>query len=143
PVPRSLAREGRAMLTALLADLSSLRCHDIVTTADRRFRLNAPARVDVIAIDPGQPALPRDLLTSVDAVWLIAPETDGCLERLAAAVERAGRTLIGTGSHAIRRAADKARLPRRLARCGISHPRTHVVRAGEDVCAIAAAVGFP
>jgi predicted ATP-grasp superfamily ATP-dependent carboligase len=125
PVPRALAREGRAMRTALVADLSALRCHDLVTTADRRSRRF------------------EDLLASVDAVWLIAPETGGCLERLAETVEHSGKTLLGAGSAAIRRAADKARLPRRLARCGVSHPLTRVVRAGADARAIAATIGYP
>ena len=143
PVPASLAREGRAMLTALLADLSALGCHDIVTTTDCRFRLAAPRRVDVVTIDPGRPPLSKDLLASVDAVWLIAPETGGCLEQLAASVERAGKPLLGTGSRAIRRAADKERLPQRLARRGVSHPRTRVIRPGDDVRAVAADVGYP
>jgi len=125
PVPRSLAREGRAMLTALVADLSALRCHDIVTTADRRSRRF------------------EDLLGSVDAVWLIAPETGGCLERLAETVEHSGKTLLGAGSAVIRRAADKAQLPRRLARCGVPHPLTRVVHAGDDVRAVAEETGYP
>ena len=36
-VPASLGREGSAMLTALVADLAAIGCHEIVTTADPRF----------------------------------------------------------------------------------------------------------
>jgi len=143
PVSRSLAREGRAMLTALLADLSALRCHDIVATTDRRFKLIAPARVDIVPIEPGRPPLSDELLAAVDAVWLVAPETGGCLEQLAATVERAHRTLLGTGSRAIRRAADKRRLPRRLARFDVPHPRTRLVRPGADLRGIADDLGYP
>ena len=56
----------------------------------------------------------------------MAPETDRCLERLAARVERKGTALLGSGAAAIRRASDKAGLPRRLARHGVSHPKTRV-----------------
>jgi predicted ATP-grasp superfamily ATP-dependent carboligase len=142
PVPRSLAREGRAMLTALVADLARIGRHDIVTTADRRFTLRAPRGVDVVSIGPGGAAL-DDLIASVDAVWLIAPETDGWLEGLAAKVERTGRMLLGTGSAVIRRAADKQRLPRRLARCGLTHPPTRVVHRRAEARAIADDFGYP
>jgi predicted ATP-grasp superfamily ATP-dependent carboligase len=142
PIPAPLAREGRAMLTALVADLASLGSHEIVTTTDCRFTLTAPG-VNIVAIRPGREALSADLLKSVDAVWLIAPETGGCLERLAAAVERADRMLVGGGSSAIQRAADKAGLPRRLARCGVTHPRTYVVGRAFDLRSIANDLGYP
>jgi len=143
PVPASLAREGRAMLTALVADLARIGRHEIVTTADRRFTLHAPRGVDVVTVGPGGVALLDDLIASVDAVWLIAPETDGWLEGLAAKVERTGRMLLGTGSAAIRRAADKQRLPNRLARCGLPHPPTRVVHRHAEARAIADDLGYP
>jgi len=143
PVPKSLAREGRAMLSALVADLARIGRHQIVTTADRRFTLHAPRGVDVVTIGRGGAALLDDLIASVDAVWLIAPETDGWLEGLAAKVERTGRMLLGTGSAAIRRAADKRRLPNRLARCGLTHPPTRVVHRHAEARAIADDLGYP
>jgi tyramine---L-glutamate ligase len=143
PVVASLAREGHAMRNALVEDLASIGRHEIVTTADPRFALRAPCGVQVVPIGPRGSALLVELVSSVDAVWLIAPETDGCLERLAACVERKGKTLFGPGSTAIRRASDKRRLPRRLARCGVAHPRTHVLRDGADMRAIADDLGYP
>jgi tyramine---L-glutamate ligase len=143
PVPKSLAREGRAMLSALVADLARIGRHEIVTTADRRFTLHAPRGVDVVTIGRGGAMLLDDLIASVDAVWLIAPETDGWLEELAAKVERTGRMLLGTGSAAIRRAADKQRLPNRLARCGLAHPPTRVVHRDAAARAIADDLGYP
>ena len=143
PIPAALAREGRAMLTALLADLVALGRHEVVTTNDSRFGLNAPDGVEIVPIRPGGALLSADLLAKVDAVWLIAPETSGCLEQLAATVEREGKALLGTGSRAIRRAADKRRLPDRLARVGIRHPSTRVVRPGDDVRSIAADLDYP
>ncbi len=117
-VPASLGREGLAMLTALVADLAAIRRHQIVTTVDPRFPLPTPPGVEVVTLSPGSDgSVTLDaLIASADAVWLVAPETDRCLERLAARVERKGRTLLGSGATAIRRASDKARLPRRLAR---------------------------
>jgi predicted ATP-grasp superfamily ATP-dependent carboligase len=83
------------------------------------------------------------LVNECDAVWLIAPETDGCLERLAARVERSGKILLGSGADVIRRAADKSRLPRRLARAGIGHPATSILAPGVDAGIAARRIGYP
>jgi predicted ATP-grasp superfamily ATP-dependent carboligase len=143
-VPPSLAREGAAMLTALVGDLAALRRHEIVTTRDPRFPLSSPRGVEVVALVPGRRnALLDTLIASADAVWLVAPETGECLARLAARVEQAGRMLIGSGAAAIRRASNKAALPRRLAAQGVRHPATSVLRAAADPEKEAAAIGYP
>jgi predicted ATP-grasp superfamily ATP-dependent carboligase len=126
-VPASLGREGSAMLTALVADLAALDGHHIVTTMDPRFPLAAPPGVDVVEMTSARPDFLDALLGSVDAAWLVAPETDRCLERLAARAERTGIALLGSGSAAIRRASNKAALPRLLARHGVPHPKTRVI----------------
>lgn len=83
------------------------------------------------------------LIASVHAVWLIAPETNGCLERLARRVERNGKTLLGPSVSAIRMASDKTSLPHRLARHGIRHPETRVLRPGIDPVIAAREIGYP
>jgi predicted ATP-grasp superfamily ATP-dependent carboligase len=142
-VPASLAREGAAMRNALVADLAAIRRHRIVTTVDPRFPLKAPPGVEVVTLPPGNAALLGSLIASADAVWLVAPETEGCLGRLAAKAEGMGKTLLGPGAAAIRRASDKARLPRLLARHGVPHPRTRVLRQGVDWRLAAREVGYP
>ena len=143
--PASLAREGLAMLTALVADLAAIRSHQIVTTVDSRFPLAAPPGVEVMTLSPGsrgRVALDA-LIASADAVWLVAPETDRCLERLAAKVERKGKMLLGCGAAAIRLASGKAGLPRRLARYGVLHPKTRALRPGADCGMAARELGYP
>lgn len=152
-VPKSLAREGLAMRTALVADLSAIGRHEIVTTTDIRFNQAAPSGVDVVPLVPGCTATLSALMASVDAVWLVAPETNRCLEYLAARVERQGKALLGPGAAVIRRASDKGRLPRRLARIGIRHPETVVLalasaglrrgRPGVDARVAARQIGYP
>ena len=83
-VPASLAREGAAMRTALVSDLAAIGGHHIVTTADPRFPLEPPPGVEVVTLPRRSATLLDLLITSADAVWLVAPETNGCLERLAA-----------------------------------------------------------
>ena len=141
-VPASLVREGLAMRTALVEDLSAIGGHEIVTTTDIRFNRPAPPGIAVVSILPGGGTLDA-LMGSADAVWLVAPETNRCLERLAARVERKGKTLLGPGAAAIRRASDKGNLPRRLARAGIRHPATLVLASGVDARMAARRIGYP
>jgi predicted ATP-grasp superfamily ATP-dependent carboligase len=145
-VPASLAREGAAMRAALVDDLSAMRCHQIVTTADARVGHVLPSDVEVAILPAGdrarEAAIDR-LIAAVDGVWLIAPESDCCLARLAASVERQGKVLWGCGSDAIARASDKARLPKRLAEVGVSHPVTRAIAQRADPSPHAVAIGYP
>jgi tyramine---L-glutamate ligase len=143
-VTPSLAREGAAMLAALVADLAAIRHHQIVTTVDARFPLAAPPGVEVATLCPGR--IDRQLgalIASADAVWLVAPETDGRLEHLCARAERAGKIVLGPGASAIRRASDKAALARRLARHRVSHPLTRVLRSDVDWQSAVNDIGYP
>ena len=154
PVPRALAREGAAMLAALVADLAAIPEHQIVTTRDPRFPLEVPSGVDVVILprSPDRP-YPRNLdrlIATADAVWLIAPETDRWLERLAARVERKGVRLLSPGAAAIRAASDKTRLARLLQRGGVPHPRTRSVNIRRPARVVNAAlrelarvIGYP
>ncbi len=145
-VPPALAREGAAMRAALVADLCAIGRHQIVTTADTRVPHNLPCGVEIAALPAGdrrRDAILDLLIRSVDAVWPIAPETDRCLERLAARVERRQRILLGSDAGAIRRASDKARLPRHLAALGLRHPRTRSLGRRTDPARLAAAIGYP
>lgn len=137
PVPRGLAGEGLAMRTALVEDLAAMGRHQIVVAMDERFTRPVPRGVEAVSR-----ASLDALADASDAVWLLAPETNGWHERLAARLERRGVALLGSGATAVRRAADKSRLPRRLIRAGIRHPRTATIatrheadprRAAEDI----------
>jgi predicted ATP-grasp superfamily ATP-dependent carboligase len=147
-VPRSLAREGLAMRSALLEDLAAIDGQRIVVTTDVRFARPVPRGVEMIAVHPVAGGL-RDsgtidaVIADSDAVWLVAPETDRCLERLAARVERSGKILLGPAAAAVRIAADKGRLPRRLARVGIGHPETLVLAPGVNARLAARRIGYP
>jgi predicted ATP-grasp superfamily ATP-dependent carboligase len=141
--PASLAREGAAMRTALAADLAAAGGHQVVVTADPRFPLAPSAGVEVVTVSDPRPALLDQLVASADAVWLVAPETDRCLERLAARMEATGRTLLGSSARAIRDASDKGSLARRLRSHGIPHPDTRVLRSDAECLDLAREIGYP
>jgi hypothetical protein len=131
------------MRDALVEDLAALRIHDIVTSADPRFPLKRiPRGVEVIPLRGAGAAL-DGLFREADAAWLIAPETGGCLESLATRASRNGARLLGPSARAIRRAADKALLPGRLAEQGVRHPETRAVRSLSAAIRAARTLGFP
>src|SRR5262249_43607242 len=96
-----------------------------------------------VNIDSSREALPDSLISSVDAVWLVAPESHRCLERLTARIERIGIRILGSSAVAIEHASDKAGLPRRLSQRGISHPTTLVVPPGSNYGEAARKIGYP
>ena len=145
-LPVSLAREGSAMLVALLGDLAVIEGHQLVTTVDPRVMLAVPPGVEAVTLSPARNTTATyldHLIASADAVWLIAPETGRMLERLAARVEKKSRILLGSGAAAIRRASDKAGLPRILARLGIAHPETRLLTGAGPLGITARELGYP
>ncbi|HXI30085.1 MAG TPA: ATP-grasp domain-containing protein, partial [Vicinamibacterales bacterium] len=145
-LPASLAREGAAMRAALVEDLAATGCARIVTTADARAADRLPPDVEVAVLPAGDRAREAALgalIAAADGVWLIAPESDGCLEQLAVMVEQQGRTLFGSSAAAIACASDKARLPARLACAGVPHPITFALGRDDDPRPVADAVGYP
>jgi predicted ATP-grasp superfamily ATP-dependent carboligase len=102
-LPDSLKHQGRIMLNALLADLVRLPDVELITISDpslfgRRFDA---------------------CLREADAVWPLAPEAGGLLERLSRRVLRRNRILLGSRPAALRVAASKLRTARALARAGV------------------------
>jgi predicted ATP-grasp superfamily ATP-dependent carboligase len=143
PVPPSLAREGAAMRAALVADLAAIGRHRVLVTADPRFPAASRRGIEVVSVTASDDGRLDSLVASVDAVWLIAPETNRCLERMAARIEAAGTRLLGPGADAIRRASDKGGLAGRLRRRRIPHPETRVLRAAAAAVETARDVGYP
>jgi predicted ATP-grasp superfamily ATP-dependent carboligase len=129
PLPPSLAREGDLMLSALIHDLSMVPGVECTATRDRRLDMPPlDARFVIPAQDENAFDLWGYLATEVDAVWPIAPETDGCLERLSVLVLDKNRTLLGSRPEAVRLAGSKQATSTVLARHGV--PVVETVPAG-------------
>lgn len=119
-IPPGLRREGDLMLAALVKDLA--RIPDLVLTVARDGRLPAVALPAGLAwLSPTDD--PWDgwerLIGEADAVWPIAPETGGALERLSRLVLAMGKTLLGSRPDAVRLAASKLETAQWLEQRGV------------------------
>ena len=105
-LPTSLAREGALMRDALLRDLSTLP-YEICTTLDARLMppehclcVKVQANDDIWQIWQAQ-------ISQADAVFLIAPETDGLLHYLTQIATLQGKRVLGCGLDSILTTSDK------------------------------------
>ncbi len=90
----SLLREGRAMFDAVVADFGALaEVRTLAAEDEKRFRA---------------------LAATSDYSLIIAPESEGILERRCRWVEEAGGRLLGPSSQAVRLTADKCALAKHL-----------------------------
>ena len=112
----ALALEGLAMLEGIVEDFSQLPDVQVVVPPAAWCDWNPPACVQVLRGDPERSVIESlsDWLSEIDAVLVVAPESEGILEALTRQVETAGVRNLGSSSLAVRLAADKLLTARRL-----------------------------
>lgn len=110
PLPASLAREGDMMVRALARDLAALAGIEVVASRDPQLHPLSPSIIMEVPSTFSEDIWRfwRRCIDRADAVWPIAPETGGILERLSALVLECGRILLGSRPDAVRIAASKA-----------------------------------
>lgn len=137
PLPVSLAREGELMLRALVNDLTDIPGVEVAVMRDPRL---PPLDCPVISMIPGREeeiwTTFRKCMEMADAVWPIAPEQRGTLERLSRIVWDSGKRLMGSHPDAVKVSASKMVTARILARRGIP-----VVNTYSDIAALPADTG--
>lgn len=116
-LPLTLAREGDAMLTALLRDLREILGITAVTSRDARL---PPPDVAGEFIEPEGEiwAFWARLMGGADALWPVAPETGGVLARMSRLA--GAKTLIGSDPETVAITASKRRTANLLAAHGIN-----------------------
>ncbi len=102
----SMKMQGKAMVDALYSDLKHVKQLN-TTIGKQRFGENA---LDFFS----------DIIPKVDLVWVIAPESDGELERFHIASQK--KLWIGSGLKAIRLASNKLETKKYLKSLGINTP---------------------
>jgi predicted ATP-grasp superfamily ATP-dependent carboligase len=118
----SLAREGGAMLAALIADFARISDVRVTTTWDARLGTPPFQGVHTVIVETPHDELPvfHELSGLCDATLVIAPESHGVLEARARIVEGTAGRLLGPTSAAIRLCGDKLATADFLAARGIS-----------------------
>lgn len=110
------------MLRALLADLAEIPGCTVSTTRDARLTPLAEAGIQhVVTADCGDVwEVWEACIRESDAVWPIAPESGGVLERLSRMAIRHGRCLLGSAPQAVAIAASKHATAMQLAAHGMA-----------------------
>lgn len=119
-LPASLAQEGALMRDALLSDLSQLP-YEISTVVDGRLTMPMHAHsCAIVQIDDDAWQVWERVIQRVDAVWLIAPETDGHLKKLTELAARYKKTIIGCDLESIKVTSSKLATYNILNKAGIA-----------------------
>jgi predicted ATP-grasp superfamily ATP-dependent carboligase len=133
-LPAALAEEGEFMLEAVLRDAALLPGMQVTVPRDARLSRSI-AGVDVVAIAGDPWEIWRQLMTVADAVLVIAPETDGALQRLVELVDATNTLRLGSDANAVAVSASKRETANRLAMHGV--PVAPTVMAGDPLPASA------
>ena len=115
----ALAAEGEAMVRALVQDLVAIRDVEVGAMRDPRLLLDLPAAMRVPESKRDFWPVFRRAVRESDAVWLIAPEQDGILERLSREVVTAGCRLLGSCPDAVHITASKLGTAAALTAAGV------------------------
>jgi predicted ATP-grasp superfamily ATP-dependent carboligase len=118
----SLATEGRAMLAAIVDDLSRISGVRVAATWDARLGKPPFKGARTAAVESPAEELRHfeRLAAECDATLVIAPEFDGILLDRCRTVENAGGRLLGPGSRAVELCTDKLRLAQHLREAGVA-----------------------
>ncbi|MEQ1528366.1 MAG: ATP-grasp domain-containing protein [Methylococcales bacterium] len=122
-LPDALLREGRLMLQALLDNLSVIPGVEVQLMLDSRcWRLINTMGIHTRLIQPRHDCLEefKQLAQHCDAVWPIAPESDGILHNLCRLVETLGITLLNSSSTAVAITGNKLATHQQLMQQGIA-----------------------
>lgn len=121
PMSPSLRRAGDMMLRSLVKDLAELPDIELLVTRDRRLddRALSP-RIRWIDGSDDPWTVWRDCIAESAAIWPVAPETHGALERLSGLALAAGCELLGSRPAAVRIATSKRETAMHLAAQGIA-----------------------
>jgi tyramine---L-glutamate ligase len=134
------AREGLAMLRAIVEDFARCPGCRVVTTLDRRLdgcAIDSPlaglAEIHSVADPENERVAFRKLASGADATFVIAPETNGELFERRKAVDAAGGCFLGPSTEAIQLCSDKIRFAEHFQRHHLpTIPTAHFARFAKN-----------
>jgi predicted ATP-grasp superfamily ATP-dependent carboligase len=132
----SILSEGFGMLRTLISDFKAAG-HFVTTLLDSKLiHLSPSLDTDKIISTSHKEELEKTLTSlskSVDAVYIIAPESSQILQRLVKRVEAAGGVSLNCAATAIEKVSNKYTLYNELKRIGIRVPDTLMIDSCEDI----------
>lgn len=126
-VPASMRREGLAMLQSVTEDIARLTGWSPLTTIENGLSVSLAGEVIRVSDANHEAAVFRDLLGKVDAVLVIAPETDGQLAERCQLVRQSGTASWNCSPTAIELCGDKFQLAEHLRANGLPTIPTRLV----------------
>jgi tyramine---L-glutamate ligase len=120
-LPASLAAEGDAMLQALLSDcMEAFADSEITVLRDARLpAINKTKQVCVINVQNEFTLAWKAALERAEAVWIIAPETGGVLQRFVQEAQALGKRALNSSAAAIALCSSKLKTAAHLQAHGI------------------------
>ena len=123
-MPDSLAQEGNDMLLAILQDCHAIDTLDVTILRDSRLSIinilnDARHHCHFISTREEYTQLWQQCLIEADAVFIIAPETDGVLYQLQQQAFALNKDVLGCQPKAIALSSDKFRCDKQLKEHGI------------------------
>jgi predicted ATP-grasp superfamily ATP-dependent carboligase len=139
----SILSEGFGILRTLVSDFKAAG-HHVSTTLDSRVAgLNPPIPADcvvpVFSSRETQVKL-RELSEQADAVYIVAPETDGVLQSLVKMVEQTSAASLNCQAGAIEKVSDKAGFTEFIRTLGVPMPETSLFSVTDGRAEITKAV---
>jgi tyramine---L-glutamate ligase len=126
-LPQLLVREGMMMRDALLADLSQLP-YQVSTTVDARLAIPKHCHTcTLVQSEDDVWQVWECAMQAADAVWLIAPETNGLLKKLTILALKLQKTIIGCGLESVAVSTSKLATYQVLQKAGISTIPTYTL----------------
>lgn len=145
----SVLSEGYGMLRSLVSDFK-VAGHDVTTLLDSRLNaFNPPIEADNMVLISSSNELNRNLgklSGTVDAVYVIAPESSQTLKKLVELVENSGGLSLNSQIGAIRKASNKMTTYEVLEKRRLMVPETVMIDLNENVQQIKRIIrelGFP
>jgi tyramine---L-glutamate ligase len=115
----SLMHEGELMINALLGDCTQVLAASSITVM-RDARLPVLAQVSCVSVSTNFQAVWHEQLSLHEAVWIVAPETEGVLLQLVSEAAAAGLQVFNASTEAIALCTSKIRTSQHLIAQGIS-----------------------
>jgi predicted ATP-grasp superfamily ATP-dependent carboligase len=132
----SILSEGYGMLRSLILDCKTAG-HNVTTLLDSRLKeFNPPNEADqtVYVASPNElSAKLKEHSSVVDAVYVIAPESDQVLENLVQDIEDSGGTSLNCSVDAIKRVSNKMTTNETLKKKGLKVPETVLLDIHEKI----------